>query len=282
MRDTIPEPGIITDEVAPEVEEALATAMDWGLRRFELREGRTGRFPAFTPGEVRAVEAARAAGAQITAVSPGLFKGVVSDEARLRRELDDVLPRAIELARRFEVPVLIAFGFQRYRGERPSDRMRAMQAFERAARQVAEAGMVLALENEPDFWIDRPAEAAAMLDEIGHPALRLNWDPANLHWGGQVPTRADFLAVRPYLAGVHVKDYYPARPEAPWLPVGEGTTPWDEILPWLVHETDLPHLTIETHCTPLRVCSERALANLRRLLAACIRGEVARDPEDGR
>ncbi len=273
MSVRIPDTGIITDEVAPDLAEALETAMGWGLRRFELREGRTGRFPAFTREEVAAVEAARQAGACVTAVSPGLLKGAVDDTARLRRELDDVLPRALERAQRFACPVLILFGFARYEGEPDGNRTRAMRAFEQAAERATEAGMVVALENEPRFWIDHPAGAAAMLEEIGHPALGLNWDPANLHWGGHVPTYDDFLAARPCLVNVHVKDYYPARPEAPWMPVGEGTTPWDEILPWLVYETDLAHVTIETHCAPQKECSMRSLENLRRLIeAAHIRG----------
>lgn len=270
MSTRMPDIGIVTDEVAPDLAEALETAMGWGLRRFELREGGAGRFPAFTRDEVRILEQAGAAGARITAVSPGLFKGAVADEARLRRELGDTLPRAVALAGRLKAPVLILFGFARYEGEPPTDRTRVMRRLEQAAAQAAEAGLVVALENEPRHWIDVPADAAAMLREIGHPALRLNWDPANLHWGGRRPTRDDFLDIRPLLANAHVKDYYPDRPEAPWLPVGEGVTPWEEIVPWLVRETDLPHLTIETHCAPLKDCSMRSLANLRRLIDAAL------------
>jgi sugar phosphate isomerase/epimerase len=142
-----------------------------------------------------------------------------------------------------------------------------MRTFERAADQAAEAGMRIVIENEPDFWIDDPASASAMLDEIGHPALALNWDPANQHWGGHLPTRADFEAVLPHLANLHVKDFAPkSRPDAPWVPVGEGETPWAEIFPWVVAESNLSHVTLETHCVPLVESSRRSLEGMRRLL----------------
>lgn len=258
---------VVTDEISRVLPEALDIAQSWGLDRFELREGGERRFPHLTRDEIAAVEAARAEGGRITAVSPGIFKGAADDETAIRRELDDTLPRAIELAARFDCPLVIVFGFERYASEPEHNRVRVMRAFEEAAIQAADAGMTVAVENEPDFWVDRSVPAAAMLREIGHPALKLNWDPANLHWGGHRPTRADFAAVRPHLANLHVKDYAPGRPEAPWFPVGEGETPWAEILPWIAGETDLEHVTLETHCVPLVDSSRRSLDTLRRLLA---------------
>jgi len=258
--------GIVTDEVSRTLTEALDLATSWGIARFELREGGAQRFPGFTREEIAAVEAELRQGAQVTAVSPGIFKGAADDQAEVRRELDDVLPRSIELAARFACPCLIIFGFGRYEDEPEGNRIHVLRAFEEAAEKAAAAGMVVAIENEPDFWIDQPEASAALLDEIGHPHLQLNWDPANLHWGGTRPMHDHFQAVLPHLANLHVKDYYPDRPEAPWLPVGEGVTPWDEILPWVVRETDLPHVTIETHCEPLAESSRRSLTTVQRLL----------------
>ena len=258
--------GVVTDEVSRALPEALALARSWGLRRFELREGAERRFPHFTSSEVAAVEGAVRDGCRITAVSPGIFKGAADDEATVRRQLDDTLPRVIEGAARFGCPLVIVFGFERYPGEPEANRTRAMRSFEEAAEQAAAVGMRVAVENEPGFWIDRAGPAAAMLDEIGHPALGLNWDPANLHWGGHRPTRAGFEAVRPHLLNLHVKDYAPGRAGAPWVPVGEGETPWAEIFEWVVADADLGHVTLETHCEPLAAASRQSLDGMRRLL----------------
>ena len=266
--------GVVTDEISRTLPEALEIAEAWGLSRFELREGEQQRFPGLTRDEIAVVEAACQNGARVTAVSPGIFKGAADDEAALRREIGDTLPRAIELATRFACPLLIVFGFERYAGEPGRNRERAMRAFEQAATQAAGAGMRVAIENEPDFWVDRAAPAAAMLDEVGHPALKLNWDPANLHWGGHRPTRADFEAVRPYLANLHVKDHAPDRPATPWVPVGEGATPWAEIFRWVAGEADLERVTLETHCEPLVESSRRSLDAMRRLIAEAAEREA--------
>lgn len=264
----------MTDEVSRTLAEALELAEAWGLTRFELREGGQARFPAFTLDEVAALEAARARGARITAVSPGLLKGPLGDEAKLRRELDDTLPRSVELAVRLGCPLLIVFGFERADGETERDRAAVLRAFERAAEAAAEAGLRVAVENEPHFWADRPPDVAALIEELGHPAFGANWDPANQHWGGHRPTYDDFQTIRPYLFNLHVKDYYPDDPAAPWRPVGQGVTPWSDLLAWAHAETRLAHVTLETHCLPLAESSRQSLDWMRERLAALAETEA--------
>ncbi len=259
--------GAVTDEISRDLEEALAVASGWGIERFELREGGTARFPRLTPREIGLVEDQVRAGARITSVSPGILKGSASDAKRTEAELTSTLPASIELAQRFGCPTLNVFGFERAADEPLSNRLVVMRTFERVAEAAAEAGMTVTVENEPGFWIDTPAETAAMFDEIGHPALRANWDPANLQWGGVMPDYEGFSAVRPFLAGVHVKDFTPDDAEAPWRPVGEGIVPWRDLLTWIVEETDLPHVTLETHCVPLLESSARSLEALRTLIS---------------
>lgn len=128
--------------------------------------------------------------------------------------------------------------------------------------------MVAAIENEPNFWIDRPAGIVSLLDELGHPALKVNWDPANLRWGGQEPTHEGFEMLKPHIANVHVKDYTPDNPDAPWVPVGQGVLDWETILRWIIKETDLPHATMETHCVPLLEKSLESLDRIEEIVAA--------------
>jgi sugar phosphate isomerase/epimerase len=259
--------GVVTDEVSEDLEEALSMCRDWDIDRVELRQGAEGRFPNFTDAELRRVEAAIREGGEVTAVSPGILKGTVADTERLDRELEEILPRTIEAARRLDCSRVIVFGVRRAE-EPPSDaRARVLRCFERAAETAADAGMTIAIENEPGFWIDDPERSARLVEAVDHPALTLNWDPANLHWGGQRPTRAGFEAVRPHLGNLHVKDYTPNDPDVPWRPVGEGVTPWGDILTWIVEDTDLAHVTLETHYTPRIEASRKSLTALRRLIA---------------
>lgn len=266
MLDRPFEIAVVTDEVSLSLEEALRLGGAWGITRFELREGIEGRFPFFTDEEIGLVEEQLRGGARVTAVSPGILKGSIQDLERLRYELEHVLPRSMELGARFESPLLIVFGFERADGESDRLRLDVMRTFERVAEEAVAAGMAVAVENEPNFWIDEARETAAMLEEIGHPSLKVNWDPANAHWGGRLPDYGDFTALRPYLANVHIKDYSPADPRAPWKPIGQGETPWPEYLEWIVRETDLEHATLETHCTPLEESSKESLDYLHEIL----------------
>ncbi len=183
--------GIVTDEISRDLGEALEIAAGWGINTFELREGGGGRFPSFTAAEVSAVDHAIKAGARISAVSPGIFKGHVAEEGDRQREIESVFPKAIELAQRFACETVIAFSFD-HCDDSPAHRLMVLRAFEQIAEMAAEANVLVAFENEPHFWIDRPAKTVAMLEEIGHPALRINWDPANLHWSGQEPDKEAF------------------------------------------------------------------------------------------
>ncbi len=259
--------GIVSDEITRDLSEAFDRAAGWGIQRFELREGKQRRFPFFTEEEVRIVDHALLAGTQITAVSPGIFKGNVEEVAQRRREIEDVFPRAVDLARRFQCKTIIAFAFDGC-DNAPANRLHVLRAFEHIAEQAAAADLVVAFENEPEFWIDRPDTSVALLEEIGHPALKINWDPANLHWSGQEPDAEALAMLSPYLVNVHVKDYTPDDEEVPWRALGEGIVPWETLLPELVKHRRIQHLTIETHCEPLVHNSEVSINALRALLNA--------------
>ena len=257
--------GIVTDEITRDLGEALDLAANWGIHRYELREGSKGRFPAFTDEEISLMDRAIEAGAMVTAVSPGIFKGNVEEVQQRQHEIETVFPRAIELAKRFQCNTIIAFSFDGC-DDAPASRLQVLRAFEAIAEQAAAADLKVAFENEPQFWIDRPDETIALLEEIGHPALQLNWDPANLHWSGQEPDENAFEKLNPYLINLHVKDFTPEDEEVPWRPLGDGIVPWKSLLPLILTKSELEHVTVETHCEPLIENSERSIEKLRDLI----------------
>lgn len=257
--------GIVSDEISRDLGEALEIAGGWDIHTFELREGGRGRFPAFTAEEISIVDHAMQAGARISAVSPGIFKGHVAEEGDRRREIESVFPKAIELAQRFACETIIAFSFD-HCDDSPAHRLLVLRAFEQIAEMAAQANVLVAFENEPQFWIDRPEKTVALLEEIGHPALRINWDPANLHWSGQKPDKEAFEILKPYLINLHVKDFTPEDEEVPWRPLGDGIVPWKTLLPVIAQSGIFQHLTVETHCEPLIENSARSIDHLRNLL----------------
>lgn len=260
----------VTDEVSRNLEEALEICLGWGIKLFELREGSEKRTPYLTKVELAAIEEALSTGAKITALSPGVFKQPVENKEVIKDDLERKLPDTLELANRLSCDTVIIFGFEKA-GDDASSRLSAQKVFEQAAEAAAREGITVAVENEPAFWVDKPADAVALVKEIGHPNLKMNWDPANLHWGGTEPRAEHLDTIAPYLHNLHIKDFTPDDPQAPWRPIGDGITPWKTLLERFVSlrndgDVNLNHVTVETHCVPLYESSERSLAHLRELL----------------
>jgi len=99
---------------------------------------------------------------------------------------DEVLDRAIEMAKAFQTDRVRCFDFWRLEDQAPyraamNDKLRA------AAEKLARKNMILVLENEPACNTATGAEAAKVLSQVQSPAFMLNWDPGNAAASGEIP-----------------------------------------------------------------------------------------------
>ena len=225
--------GIVADEIDRDIRVAVEIGGKLGLRRYEIRNLPSGRVPLCDASDLRAVEEAiRAAGAAITAISPGLFK-LTEHTPEFRAQMEEVYPRGAELAHRWGLHGLIVFGFHKpgateanaasiRAGDPPEEVVDCLaEASERAARDC----LLLMIEPEPICWAEDARSTAALIRRTGSPNLRINYDPGNDAWLLNRDPLADFDAVAPFVANVHIKDLRPltrgaAHPE--WVPTGEG------------------------------------------------------------
>jgi sugar phosphate isomerase/epimerase len=225
--------GIVADEIDRNIRAAVEAGAPLGLRRYEIRNLPSGRVPRCDPAELREVEEVmREAGAEVTAISPGLFK--LAENAReFRAQMDEVYPRAAELAHRWSLPGLIVFGFHKpgateanaagISGSHPPREVVEWlaEAGERAGRDA----LVLMIEPEPICWAEDGRSTAALIRRAGSPHLKINYDPGNDAWLLNRDPIDDFDAAAPFIANVHIKDLRPltrgaGNPE--WVPAGEG------------------------------------------------------------
>ena len=113
---------------------------------------------------------AREAGAEITALSPGLFKNT-SDAAAFRREMDEVYPRAAEWAHRWKLPGLIVFGFHKpgateatapeFSSANPP--VEIVEWLAEAGERARADGLILMIEPEPICWCDSGRATASLI-----------------------------------------------------------------------------------------------------------------------
>lgn len=225
--------GIVADEIDRNIRTSVEAGVKLGLRRFEIRNLPSGRVPLCDPAELREVEdVMRGAGAEVTAVSPGLFK--LTENAReFRTQMEDVYPRAAELAHRWGLPGLIVFGFQKpgateanaanISGSHPPQGV--VEWLAEAGERAGRDGLLLMIEPEPICWAEDGRSTAALIRRTGSPHLKINYDPGNDAWLLNRDPIDDFDAVAPFIANVHIKDLRPltrgaSHPE--WVPAGEG------------------------------------------------------------
>jgi sugar phosphate isomerase/epimerase len=230
--------GIVADEIDRDFARALEVGTGLGLRRYEIRFLRSGRAPMCDPEELLDVERrARQEGAEITALSPGLFK-FTEDAAEFARELKEIYPRAAEWAHRWNLGGLIVFGFHKpgsteeNAGETQSHDPppQVVEWLTQAGERAQADGLQLLIEPEPICWADSGAATAALIQRTGSAALRINYDPGNVAWLTGRDPLDEFASVADYISNVHVKDLrlqsQGRRPE--FLPAGEGMIQYRE------------------------------------------------------
>lgn len=134
---------------------------------------------------------------------------------------------------------------------------RFFRNIEPLVRHAEQLGMIIGLENPgdgSDNLINTAADGIALLDRLGHPNLRLNYDAANTishrpqgRPGGVTPAD-DALLAMPYCGHVHIKDARVTPEGYFFTPLGEGDIDCARIVR-AVAKTDLA-LSVEM---PLRL-----------------------------
>ncbi len=260
--------GFVTDEISPDVKEAIEIGVSWGISKYELRVIGENRIPDIESTKAAQIqELIEKHDIQITALSPGTFKGTLQDRTENEREISETLPATFALAQKFSTDTVIVFGFQRSDADHPDDEQQVVDLFGRVAESAQSHGLVIAVENEPGFWCDSGANTARILAAVNSPALRANWDPGNSVGTDEPPFPDGYYALKDWIRNIHVKDTVKGA-LVECVPVGEGVVDWPGQLRAIVQDRPVEHVTIETHCLPLIEKSKQNLRVVQDLIAA--------------
>lgn len=258
--------GIVSDEITTGFRDALRHGLSWGITRYEIRCLVSGRVPEVEPAEWNDVlQAVKQHGVVITGLSPGIFKHDLNQGAELERELTDVLPRTIVMARECGARLIIVFGFKRLPEEPADHHVLAVDYLRRAAEIAGRAGVTIAVENEPGFHCDTGINTRRIIEEAGSASLGANWDPCNAFGTDEIPFPDGYAAIKPVIVNVHAKDTKKGS-LIQCVPIGEGVIDWEGQMRALMHDRIVGHVTIETHCLPLIGQSEKNVLALRNMM----------------
>src|SRR6201988_3920803 len=138
---------------------------------------------------------------------------------------DEVLERAMEMAKSFQTDRVRCFDFWRLEDQAPyraaiNDKLRD------AAMKAAKKGIILVLENEYACNTATASEAAKVLNTVQTPSLMLNWDPGNAAARGEIPYPDGYnLLPKDRIGHCHCKDVSQLGQDD-WAPMGGGIIDW--------------------------------------------------------
>src|SRR5687768_12137855 len=231
--------GILTDEVAPDFDEALEWVAREGLKHVEVRVVNGKNAADLNDEQVREVRRkVETRGLFVSAVASPLFKCAL-DPARPVASGDTFgqkeegveahfakLDRVIEIVKQLGARRIRIFSFWR-EVEPPQYTAEIVQHLRRAAEVAARHDVLLLVENEPSCNGGFAEEVAAIVKAVDSPAVKALWDPGNEAYGGREAFPSGYAHLKSVLAHVHLKDaYIGADGKARCVPLGSGNVPW--------------------------------------------------------
>lgn len=281
---------VVTDELSADPETAMELASELGLRNVELRgieHYRVGDLPSYW--EERLPQLVATFGMRVAALSPGALKIPYDAEVpepftilrwqdraefdarrtvqrQLEVHLDEVLPRTFALAKALGTDLVVIFGVVKPEHARGPCPREVVEFLAEAASRAEAAGVTLALENEHICWADSGVNTARLVERVGSPALKINWDPANSFYSGERPFPDGYRAVREYVAHVHFKDAVRDPVSGETAYVVEGQIDWQGQIEALREDGYTGCISIETHCRPKVQSVRHALCRLKAMV----------------
>ena len=183
---------------------------------------------------------------------------------------DEVLERAIELAKAFQTDRVRCFDFWRLDDQKPY-RAEINEKLLEAANKAGKKGITLLLENDAGLNTATGAEAAKVLDAVKSRFLMLNWDPGNAAASGEKPFPDGYnLLPKDRIGHCHCKDAVKkGNNDYDWAPMGAGIVDWLGQFKALKRDGYHFAVSLETHWvgggTPEK-SSRRSWAGMKELL----------------
>jgi sugar phosphate isomerase/epimerase len=179
--------------------------------------------------------------------------------------IQELLPESIEYAKQVGARQIIAFSFDRGNqppGPPPDE---ILQIIQMAAKQVAQAGLQLAIEVENNFWADTGERTAAIIRAVGEAGFGVNWDPGNAFEAGDIPFPNGYQAIRQYVQHVHFKDAV-RRPDGTVYYACEGDIDWAGQIRALSEDNYQGFVSVEPHLQPKVATARAVTARLKQLV----------------
>ena len=185
------------------------------------------------------------------------------------QQQDEVLDRAIEMAKAFGTDRVRLFYFWRLDDQAPY-RSAINDKLRETADKAAKKSIILVLENESACNTATGAEAAKVLEAVKSPNFMLNWDPGNAAAAGETPYPDGYnLLPKDRIGHCHCKDAIKKDKKYDWAPMGGGIIDWAGQFKALKRDGYHYAVSLETHWSgggSPEECSRKSWAGMKKLL----------------
>jgi L-ribulose-5-phosphate 3-epimerase len=142
------------------------------------------------------------------------------------KQQDEVLERAMEMAKAFGTDRVRCFDFWRLEDQAPYREAINAKLLE-AATKAGKKSITIVLENDGGLNTATGAEAAKVLDAVKSPHFMLNWDPGNAAaWGEKAYPDGYNALPKDRIGHCHCKDTVKTAKGYDWAPMGKGIVDW--------------------------------------------------------
>lgn len=240
---------VISDEISQDLDRAIALARDFGLEGLEIRTVWDRRIDQLDANDLdRLAKACTTAGLTIPALAPPYLKCTHSDAAE-RGEHRAIFERTVQAAERLGASIIRGFTF--WRDVHPLGHWDLIVETYRSIAPIAErAGVVVGIENEPACMLGTTEHLPRLIGDIGSPAVRILWDPANAAHEGERAWPEGFERAFPLTAHVHLKDGRHISGKWEHAIVGEGAVDLVQVSRALRRHGYAGWVSLETHYRP--------------------------------
>jgi L-ribulose-5-phosphate 3-epimerase len=160
---------------------------------------------------------------------------------------DEVLERAIAMAKAFDTDRVRCFDFWRLEDQAPY-REAINNKLREAAAKAEKQGIILVLENEQSCNTATAHEAVKVLRAVQSRSFMLNWDPGNAAASGEIPYPDGYnLLPKDRIGHCHCKDTVKKANGYDWAPMGGGMIDWAGQYKALTRDGYHFAVSLETH-----------------------------------
>jgi sugar phosphate isomerase/epimerase len=255
--------GVITDEISQDLEIAARVAKEFGLTGLELRTVWNKGAHELTDGELdQARKIASAYDLEIPAVSPPFFKCELNSPEEIAGHYE-ILAKSIAAAEKLGAKFIRGFAFWRRNSDFDLLLPTIVGKFQRPIAMLKEAGLTLALENEPSTYNCNAARTVQVIEALDSPQIRALWDAGNDVYARAEPEdpARGYSIIRQYTVHMHMKDavHNAETGEVRGVAVGTGQTDWRGQLQALLSDGYSGYVCLETHYRRQNKLSESQL-----------------------